>query len=88
MEQTTPPRTKSVAAREIGALELNMTASETPCSPAERKRARRHKVSRKLYEQLVVQEPRRLTTLRDRAGKVVAKHHPRPQQGDADIVSQ
>jgi hypothetical protein len=65
-----------------------MTASDTPNSPAEQKRARRHKVARRLYEQLVAQNPHRLITLRDGAGKVVAKHDPRPEQGDTEIVSQ
>ena len=58
----------------------NMTASDTPNSAAERKRARRHKVARRLYEQLVAQNPNRVITLRDSAGKVVARHDLRPEQ--------
>jgi len=71
----------------IGAVGRNMTASDTPNSPAERKRARRHKVALRLYEQLVAQNPNRLITLRDGAGKVVAKHDPKPEQGETEIVS-
>jgi hypothetical protein len=90
MERTPSLSTKLGCCPEIaiGAVGRNMTASDTPNSPAERKRARRHKVARRLYEQLVVQNPNRLITLRDGAGKVVAKHDPRPEQADADIVSQ
>jgi hypothetical protein len=45
----------------------NMTASETP-NVEERKRARRHKIARRLYEALVAQDPDRLITLCDRRG--------------------
>ena len=83
MEQTTSPPTKLVVARGMG---RNMTASDTPNSLAGRKHARRHKVARRLYEQLVAQNPHRLITLRAGAGKVVAKHDPRPEQGDTEIV--
>jgi len=84
MEQTTSPPTKLVVAWGMG---RNMTASDTPNSLAGRKHARRHKVARRLYEQLVAQNPHRLITLRDGAGKVVAaKHDPRPEQGDTEIV--
>ena len=65
-----------------------MTTSDTPKSAAERRRRRGHKVARRLYEQLVAQNPNRLITLRDGAGKVVAKHDLRPEQGDTEIVSQ
>ena len=61
-----------------------MTASETP----ERKRARRHKVARRLYEALVAQNPDRVITLRDGNGRVLAKHDPRTEQGDTEIASQ
>jgi hypothetical protein len=62
-----------------------MTVSQTPGSVAasdpllsadERKRARRHKVARKLYEALLAQDPNRAITLCDEAGKVVAHHDP------------
>jgi hypothetical protein len=89
MEQTTSPSTKLVGARHaIETVGRNMTASDTPNSPAERKRARRHKVARRLYEQLVVQNPHRVITLRDGVGRVVARHDPRPEQGDPEIASQ
>jgi hypothetical protein len=45
-------------------------------SPAERKRARRHKIARRLYEQLVAQDPDRIITLCDAEGKLVARHDP------------
>jgi hypothetical protein len=83
-EQRTSPWTKFVVARGMG---RNMTTPETSNSPAERKRARRHKVARRLYEQLVAQNPHRLITLRDGAGKVVAKHDPRPEQDAPEIAS-
>jgi hypothetical protein len=76
-----------------------MTTSDTPKLPAERRRARRHKVARRLYEQLVAQNSHRLITLRDGAGEVVAKQlsveqqyvrkvltrDPRPEQGETEI---
>jgi hypothetical protein len=64
-----------------------MTVSQTPISAVERKRARRHKIARRLYEQLVAQNPNRVIILRDRAGKVVARHDMRPEQDDPEIVS-
>ena len=63
-----------------------MTVSQTPISAVERKRARRHKIARRLYEQLVAQKPDRVIILRDRAGKVVARHDMRPEQDDPEIV--
>ena len=85
MEQATSPSTKLVYCPEIaGAMGRNMTASDTPNSAAERKRARRHKVARRLYEQLVAH---RVITLRDSAGKVVARHDLRPEQDAPEIGS-
>ena len=49
-----------------------MTVSETS-NAEERKRARLHKVARRLYEALVAQDPDRVITLRDGRGKVVAR---------------
>jgi hypothetical protein len=66
----------------------DMTTADTPKSAAERKRARRHKVARRLYEQLVVENPHRLITWRGGTGKVVAKHDLRPEPGDTDVISQ
>ncbi len=57
-----------------------MTASDTPRSAAQRKRATRLKIARKLYREFVAQDPDRLITLRDDAGKVVAGHDPRLEQ--------
>src|SRR5262249_61428991 len=57
-----------------------MTASDTSNFLAERKRVRRHKVARRLYEQLVAQNPNRVITLRDGAGKVIARHDLRPDE--------
>ena len=88
MEQATSPSTKLVYCPEIaGAMGRNMTASDTPNSAAERKRARRHKVARRLYEQLVAQNPNRVITLRDGAGRVVARHDLRPEQDAPEIGS-
>ena len=64
----------------------NMTVSETS-NAEERKRARLHKVARRLYEALVAQDPDRVITLRDGRGKVVARHDPRPEEGAPEIAS-
>jgi len=89
MERTTSPSTKFGCCPEIaiGAVGRKMAASDKPNCPAERKRARRHKVARKLYEQLVAQNPNRVITLRDGSRGVVARHDPRPEQGDREIAS-
>jgi len=84
MEYTTSPSSKVVVARRR-AVGRNMTASDTPNSPAERKRARRHKVARRLYEQLAARNPNRVITLRDGAGKVVARHDLRPEHIDPEM---
>ena len=63
-----------------------MIIPETPNSAEERKRGRRHKVARRLYEQLVAQNPHRVITLRDGVGRVVARHDPR--QDDPEIALQ
>lgn len=57
-----------------------MTVSNTPHSAAERKRAKRLEIARRLHKELVAQEPKRVITLRDGRGKVVARHDPRPEQ--------
>jgi hypothetical protein len=64
-----------------------MSAPETPNSPAEQKRTRRHKVARRLYEALMAQNPNRLIVLRDGAGKVVARHDPLPEHDAPEIAS-
>jgi hypothetical protein len=35
---------------------------------------------------LVAQNPHRLITLRDGGGRVVARHDPRPKEGDTEIA--
>lgn len=52
-----------------------MTISDESQLAAERKR-RRHKVARRLYEQLVAQDPNRVITLCDDKGNVVDHHNP------------
>jgi hypothetical protein len=64
----------------------DMIASETP-NAKERKRLRRHKVARRLYEALVAQDPNRAITLCDEAGNVVARHDPLPEHDAPEIAS-
>jgi hypothetical protein len=64
-----------------------MIISQTPNSAEERKRVARLEVARRLYQALVAQDPDRLITLRDGGGGVVARHDPRPEQGDPEIAS-
>jgi hypothetical protein len=60
-----------------------MNVLKTPSSArAERKRSDRLVIARRLYQALVAQDPDRLITLRDGGGRVVARHDPRPEQGD------
>ena len=74
--------------RGFGAVgRANMIISQTPNSAAERKRVARLEVARRLYQALVAQDPDRLITLRDGGGRVVARHDPRPEQGDPEIAS-
>jgi hypothetical protein len=63
-----------------------MTGSDTLISAAEQKRARRRKVARRLYEQLLAQNPNRLIILHDGAGKVVARHDPLPEHDAPEIA--
>jgi hypothetical protein len=60
-----------------------MTVSQTPSSAAERRLA----MARRLYQALVAHDPGRSITLRDGGGRVVARHDPRPEQGDPEIAS-
>jgi hypothetical protein len=62
-----------------------MTASEIS-NAEERKRARRHKVARRLYEALAAHSPNRAITLCDEAGKVVARHDPVPEHDAPEIA--
>ena len=61
--------------------------SQTPNSAAERKRVARLEVARRLYQALVTQNPDQLITLRDGGGRVVARHDPRPEEGDPEAAS-
>ena len=73
---------------DFGAMgRANMIISQTPNSAEERKRVARLEVARRLYQGLVAQDPDRLITLRDGGGRVVARHDPRPEQGDPEIAS-
>ena len=63
----------------------NMTTSEIS-NAEERKRARRHKVARRLYEALMAQNPNRGITLCDESGKVVARHDPVPEHDAPEIA--
>jgi hypothetical protein len=58
---------------------IRMT-SETPGSVAEH----RLSIARRLYEALVTQHPNKAITLRDGGGIIVARHSPRPQQGESE----
>jgi hypothetical protein len=64
-----------------------MIISQTPNSAAERKRVAQLEVARRLYQALVAQDPDRLITLRDGGARIVARHDPRPEQGDPEIAS-
>ena len=63
-----------------------MVISQTPNSAEERKRVGRLEVARRLYQALIVQDPDRFITLRDGGGRVVARHDPRPEEGDTEIA--
>jgi hypothetical protein len=63
----------------------NMPTSEIS-NAEERKRARRHKVARRLYEALMAQNPNRGITLCDESGKVVARHDPVPEHDAPEIA--
>jgi hypothetical protein len=58
-----------------------------PNSAKERKRVAQLHVARRLYRALVAQDLDRLITLRDGGGRVVARHDPRPEQGDPEAAS-
>jgi hypothetical protein len=65
----------------------NMIIPQTPNSAGERKRVAQLQVARRLYRALIAQDPDRLITLRDGGGRVVARHDPRPEQGDPEAAS-
>jgi hypothetical protein len=56
-------------------------------SAREAKRTARLEVARRLYRALVAQYPDQLIILRDGRGRVLARHDPRPEEGDPVIAS-
>ena len=64
-----------------------MTASDTPNSAAEQKRAERLDVARAVYHALAAQDADRVITLCDIRGRLIARHDLRPEQGDPEIAS-
>ena len=68
------------------AVSDEMTMPDTP-SAAERRRARRHKIAGRLYEELVAQNPNRVITLCDDQGNVMAHHDPLPEHDAPEIAS-
>ena len=63
-----------------------MNVFKTPRSArAERKRAERLDIARRLYQALAAQDPDRVITLCDGSGRVVARHDPRPEQDAPEI---
>ena len=65
----------------------DMTASHTPNSAAERKRAERLDVARTVYHALAAQDADRVITLCDERGRLMARHDPRPEEDAPEIVS-
>jgi hypothetical protein len=59
-----------------------MTASDTPNSAAEQKRAERLDVARTVYHALAAQDADRVMNLCDIRGRLIARHDLRPEQGD------
>ena len=64
-----------------------MTASHTPNSTDERKRAGRLDVARTVHQALVTQDADRVITLCDERGRLIACHDPRLEQDDPDLDS-
>jgi hypothetical protein len=58
-----------------------MTASDTPNSATEQKRAERLDVARTAYHALAVQDANRVITLCDIRGRLIARHDLRGEQG-------
>ena len=54
---------------------------------AERKRAERLDIARRLYQALAAQDPDRMITLRGGGGRLIARHDLRHEQGDPEIAS-
>jgi hypothetical protein len=64
-----------------------MTSCKTPESAAQRKRTKRLEIARRLYQELVAQDPDRLITLCDGEGRIVARHDLRPEEDAPEIAS-
>jgi hypothetical protein len=64
-----------------------MTGSHTRRSGAQQKRAERLEIARRLYQELAVQDPDRLITLRDGEGRIVARHDLRPEEDAPETAS-
>jgi hypothetical protein len=57
-----------------------MSISDTFDNDAERRRAQRLDIARRLYHALIAQDPNRAITLCDGEGRAVARHYPtRPE---------
>jgi hypothetical protein len=54
---------------------------------ADRKRAQRLEIARRLYQALVAQDPDRVIILCDSTDKVLARHDLRPEQSDPEFAS-
>ena len=67
--------------RTSGRRGRNMTASDTPNSAAEQKRAERLDVARRVYHALAAQDADRVITLCDIRGRLIARHDLRPEEG-------
>ena len=64
-----------------------MSAFDKPNSAVEQKSAERLDVAHTVYHALVAQDADRVITLCDVRGKLIARHDPRPEQGDPEITS-
>ena len=64
-----------------------MTASDTPNSAAEQKRAERLDVARAVYHALAAQDADRVITLCDTLGRLIARHDLRPDEGTQQSAS-
>ena len=71
--------------RQRGGIRMNVL--KRPSSGrAERRRAERLDIARRLYRALTARDPDRMITLRDSSGKVVARHDLRPEEDTQQSV--
>jgi hypothetical protein len=54
---------------------------------ADRKRAERLRIARRIYKELAAQDPDRVIVLRDGSGRMVAHHDLEREQRDPEIAS-